>query len=328
MDSIFVTGANGCTGKGVLKYLLSRGYTEIYALVRKEPEEPLTNVDYIVGDLTDKQRLDEIFSDIHVDHIWHMAAAVHRSVKRNEYFTINVDGTKNLLEAAINNGVKTFSYTSTASIYGRIKNSPTTEEHRLKPHGIYTKSKYKAEQTIIEVCKERGIKGNILRLPMILGKEDRHVYPVIGKFIKRNLLPILGKPDHRFSIVHPYDVGRALEVVSNSNKVKCDVFNTISCDVTWKELIKDIEMHTIGRNRFRFYLPYPIFFFAVWAFEAISRVFFPKKEPVVNREYARMVGKEWVFDISKLEKLGFKPIMQREEIIEDLTHPEDFPVPL
>ncbi|MHA1954776.1 MAG: NAD-dependent epimerase/dehydratase family protein, partial [Candidatus Heimdallarchaeaceae archaeon] len=246
----------------------------------------------------------------------------------DQYFEINVDGTRNLLDAAINNGVKTFSYTSTASVYGRLKITPATENHRVKPHGIYTKSKYNAEQIILDLCKEKGIKGNILRLPMILGKDDRHVYPVIGRFVKKNLLPILGRPGHRFSIVHPYDVGRALEVVSNTTKNNSGVYNTVSCNVTWRELIGDLEKHVIGRNRFRLYLPYPIFFFVVWAFEAISRVFSPKKEPVVNREYARMVGKEWIFDTSRLENLGFASSMQREEIVRDLVYPEDFPVPL
>ncbi|MCG3221816.1 MAG: NAD(P)-dependent oxidoreductase [Candidatus Heimdallarchaeota archaeon] len=328
MDSIFLTGATGCTGMGVLKYLLSRGYNEIYALVRKEPENPLPKIKYIVGDLTDKQRLNEIFSEIHVDHIWHLAAAVHRSVKRNEFFTINAGGTRNLLEAAINNGVKTFSYTSTTGVYGRIKDSPTTEEHRVKPWGIYSKSKYEAEQIISAMCKEKGIEGNILRLPMILGKGDRHVYPVIGKFIKRNLLPILGRPNHKISIVHPYDVGKALETVTNSNSKNCDIYHTVSCNVTWRELIREIEKNLVGKSRLKFYLPYPIFFLAVWAFEAISRAFFPKKEPHVNREYAQMVGREWVFDITKLEKLGYKPMMEREAIIKDTIYPEDVPIPL
>ena len=163
---------------------------------------------------------------------------------------------------------------------------------------------------------------------MIIGKGDRHVYPVIGKFIKRNLLPIIGRPNHKISIVHPYDVGRALEIVSNSDNKNCDVYNIVSCNISWKELITEFEKQLTGKNRFKLYLPYPIFFFAVWAFEAISRAFFPNKEPVVNREYARMVGKEWIFDISKLKNMGYEPMMIREAIIKDTVLPEDIPIPL
>ena len=327
MDSIFVTGATGCTGTGILKYLVSRGYDDIYALVRKEPKESITNVKYIVGDLTNKERLDEIFTEIHVDHIWHTAAAVHRSVKRNQFFTINVEGTRNLLEAAINNGVKTFSYTSTAGVYGRIKETPTKENHRVKPWGIYSKSKLEAERIVSNACKEQGIKCNILRLPMILGKGDRHVYPVVGKLAKINLLPILGKPNHKISIAHPYDVGRALEVVTNSRNSNCDIYHIVSCNVTWRELLTEIETQLVGKSRFKFYLPYPIFFLAVWAFEALSRTFIPRKEPIVNREYAQMIGREWVFDTSKLEKLGYKPLMETKTIIQDTIYSEEFPVP-
>jgi len=64
MDSIFVTGATGCTGLGVLKYLLAQNNKTVYALVRKNPESPLNGVDYVIGDLTDKTGLDTILHGI------------------------------------------------------------------------------------------------------------------------------------------------------------------------------------------------------------------------------------------------------------------------
>ncbi|MHA2358273.1 MAG: hypothetical protein ACXABK_05850, partial [Candidatus Heimdallarchaeaceae archaeon] len=101
----------------------------------------------------------------------------------------------------------------------------------------------------------------------------------------------------------------------------------VSCNVTWKELIVDFEKHLIGKKRFKYRLPYPLFFAGVAAYEGISTIVSPRKEPVVNREYAQMVGREWVFDTSKIEKLGYKPIMEREEIIKDVIYPETIPVP-
>jgi len=328
MDSLLVTGATGCTGKGILQYLLSQGYEDIYALVRKNPKEPFPNINYIEGDLRDKERLTKIMSDYVVHHIWHTAAAVHRSVKRKEFYEINTKGTMNLLEAAIKNGTKSFSYTSTAGVYGKIKETPVTEDHNTKPWGKYSQSKLKAEQAIKETTSELGISGNILRLPMILGKGDRHVFPVIGKLIKLNLLPILGNPNHNISIVHPYDVARALEIVTDAKSKNCETFHVVSCNVTWRELIVDIEKHLVGKKRFKYRLPYPLFFAGVSVYEGISTVIAPRKEPVVNREYAQMVGREWVFDTKKIEKLGFKPIMDREEIIKDVVYPEPIPVPI
>ncbi|MCG3215569.1 MAG: NAD-dependent epimerase/dehydratase family protein [Candidatus Heimdallarchaeota archaeon] len=327
MVRILVTGATGCTGNGVLKYLIARSYQDVKALVRKEPEESLPNVEYITGDITDKKRMKEILDDNGINSIWHMAAAVHRSVKKTEYIPINRDGTQNLLEAAANSGIECFNYTSTTGVYGKIKDTPVKENHRIKPWGVYTKSKLEAEQIIKNICDETGIHGGILRLPMILGKGDRHTYPIIGKLIKINIMPIVGKPDHRISIVHPFDVGRALELLTENKTKELDIYNLVSCNVTFKELVLDIEKYLVGKKRFKYPLPYPIFFMGAWAYEAIQSII-ASKEPIVNREYAQMVGREWVFDTSKIEKIGYKPLMDKDSILKDLVLADPIPVPL
>ena len=327
MLNVLVTGASGCSGKGVLHYLTSRGYQDVKALVRKFPEEPVPSVEYVTGDITEEQRMAEILKENSIEHIWHLAAAVHRSVKKNQFFTINAYGTQKLLEAAINSGIKSFTYSSTTGVYGRIKEIPVKEDHRTKPWGIYSKSKLKAEQIIQEKCEESGIAGNILRLPMILGKGDRHVFPVISKLIKYNFLPLLGNPKHRISIAHPYDIAKAFEVVTNANPSRNDIYHVTSCDLTWKELIYEIEKQLYGKKRFKFYVPYLVFFLGTWAYEAIYSILSPLREPVINREYAQMVGREWTFDIDKIKKLGFEPIMKKEEIIKDIISEEVIPIP-
>jgi UDP-glucose 4-epimerase len=327
MLNILVTGASGCSGKGILHYLTSRGYKDVKALVRKLPEDPVPSVEYITGDITDEQRMGEILKENGIEHIWHLAAAVHRSVKKNQFFTINAYGTQKLLEAAKDSGIKTFTYSSTTGVYGRLKETPVKENHRTKPWGVYSKSKLKAEEIIREKCDEFGIAGNILRLPMILGKGDRHVYPVMNKLIKVNLLPLLGNPKHRISIAHPYDIAKAFETVTKASLKNNDIYHVVSCDLTWKELIREMEIQAIGKKRFKYFVPYTIFFLGVWAYEAIHSILSPLREPVINREYAQMVGREWTFDIEKIKKLGFEPIMKKEEIIKDLVTGEFVPVP-
>ena len=326
MPRILVTGATGCTGSGVLKYLTAKGYEDIKALVRKMPEEPLPNVDYVIGDITDKERMKEILNDNGIDSIWHTAAAVHRSARRSDYMPINRDGTRNLLDAATNSDVKYFNYTSTTGVYGKILETPVNENHRVKPWGSYSQSKLEAEQIIKEGCDETGIQGGILRLPMILGKGDRHTYPVIGKLIKINLMPIVGKPNHQISIVHPYDVGRALELLNGNKTKEFDTFNVVSCNVSFKDLVLNIEKHLVGKKRFKYRLPYALFFFGSWIYE-ILQLTFARKEPIVNRDYAQMVGKEWIFDTSKIEKLGYKSLMEKNDILKDLIFPEHYPIP-
>ena len=176
MTKILVTGATGCSGKGVLHYLLSQGYTNLSGLVRKIPEDPFSNVEYIEGDITNKDELTSVFKESQFESIWHTAGAVYPHIKKELFHKINVEGTKNVLEAAIESDAKSFLFTSSIAVYGKIENTPISEEHRIKPLGNYAQSKVEAEKIVKTLSEDVGIKGGIARLPVVLGKDDRHFY--------------------------------------------------------------------------------------------------------------------------------------------------------
>ena len=196
MPRILVTGANGCTGRGVLHYLVSKGYTDVFGMVRKKPKDRISSINYVLGDLTDRTSIIKILQNNEIDSIWHIAAAVHRHVKKKDFAKVNFEGTNNLIQAAVDSGVKSIVFASTSSVYGKIKDSPASEKHRIKPKGLYSKSKYNAEVLTKLHCEENGIKGSILRIPIIMGKHDRHFSPVVCKLVKANIMPIIGKPKH------------------------------------------------------------------------------------------------------------------------------------
>ncbi len=326
MPRILVTGANGCTGRGVLQYLVSKGYTDVFGMVRKDPKDKISNINYVVGDLTDKNSIFKVLRENEIESIWHIAAAVHRHVRKKDFARVNFEGTNNLIQAAVDCGVKSIVFASTTSVYGKIIDSPASEEHRIKPLGLYSKSKYNAEVLTKLLCEENGIKGSIVRIPIIMGKHDRHFSPVVTKLVKANIMPIIGKPKHRVSIVHPYDIGQAFEILNGNGKEKIECYNIASCNSPYKELILVIEKQLVGKKRLKYYVPYPIVF-AVFAFyEWFHWLIFPKKQPLINREYARMIGKEWIFDTEKLEQLGYTPKMKLEDIVKDTVTEEVYPV--
>ena len=328
MTKILVTGATGCSGKGVLHYLLSHGYTNLSGLVRKIPKEPFSDVEYISGDITNKDVITKVFKEGQFDSVWHLAGAVHPHTKKELFHKINVEGTKNVLEASIGTNVKSFLYTSSIAVYGKIVENPISEEHRIKPLGNYAHSKIESENIIKTLSEDVGIKGGIVRLPTVLGKDDRHFFPIVGKLINANLFPVLGKTNHNFSIIHPYDIGRALETIQNANRSKIESFNAISCDVSLKKMILDIEMHLKGKNRFKYYVPYPLVYFGAWLLEMLTHIFTPRKDPLFNREYAQLIGKECTMNINKLKGLGYTPLMNQEKIFQDMVYPDPVPVPL
>ncbi|MHA1200032.1 MAG: NAD-dependent epimerase/dehydratase family protein [Candidatus Heimdallarchaeaceae archaeon] len=327
MPRILVTGATGCTGRGVLHYLVSKGYDYIFGMVRRDPPEKVPTVNYVIGDLTDKASIHKILKENEIHSIWHIGAAVHRHVKKKDFAKVNFEGTNNIIQAAVDHGVKSIIFASTAAVYGKIVDSPASEEHQIKPKGLYAKSKLNAEVLIKLLCEENGIKGSIVRIPIILGKCDRHFFPVVGKFVKANIMPIIGKPNHKVSIVHPYDIGQAFEILDKNGREEIESYNIHSQNSPYKELIQIIEKHLVGKKRFKLYVPYFLIFGVFWIYEMLQWIFAHGKQPIINREYARMIGKEWIFDIDKLKQLGYTPLMNLEDTVKDTVYDELFPVP-
>ncbi|MBY9000804.1 MAG: NAD(P)-dependent oxidoreductase [Candidatus Heimdallarchaeota archaeon] len=328
MTRILVTGATGCSGKGVIHYLLSQGFEDVHGLVRQVPSIPYSDVSYIQGDITNKKQMQEILVTNQIDSVWHLAGAVHPHTKKALFHKINVEGTQNVLEASINADVSSFLFTSSIAVYGKIEETPIVEDHPLKPLGNYAKSKVESESIVKQLSSEAGLRGGIIRLSTVLGKEDRHFFPIVSKLIKANIFPIMGNPNHNFSIIHPYDIGRALETIFHANQMKIDSYNAISTDISMKKMILDIEMYMKGKNRFKYYLPYPIVYFFAWLVEMFTHVITPNKDPIFNREYAQLIGKECTMNIDKLKGLGYTPMMNQEKIFQDMIYPDPVPVPI
>ena len=100
--------------------------------------------------------------------------------------------------------------------------------------------------------------------------------------------------------------------------VKVETYNVISFNITIKDFIRKIEKKVIGKNRFKIHIPYFIAYLGAALIELIGFVTFPKREPFFNREYAVMIGKDWIFETTKLEALGYQPVITLELIIDDI----------
>ncbi|MDX1700714.1 MAG: NAD-dependent epimerase/dehydratase family protein, partial [Melioribacteraceae bacterium] len=109
-----VTGANGFTGSYLIRNLLKRGY-DVRALIRKSSNLDLVkdlDLEFVYADLAVDRLNDEIMQD--VDFVYHVGAAYRtEGVPQSYFWDVNVGGTRKLLEAAKNGGVKKFIHCST-----------------------------------------------------------------------------------------------------------------------------------------------------------------------------------------------------------------------
>jgi UDP-glucose 4-epimerase len=143
---------------------------------------------FIKGDVLNVATIHKAVKD--VDAVFHLAAvtSVPFSVEHPlETFQVNVDGTRNLLEACVNGGLKRFIFISSCAVYGDPMYLPINEEHPLNPISPYAESKLKAGRLCQEYHETYGLKTTVLRPFNIYGprQTDGEYSGVIAKFVNQ-----------------------------------------------------------------------------------------------------------------------------------------------
>ncbi|MBC7113374.1 MAG: NAD-dependent epimerase/dehydratase family protein [Candidatus Methanomethyliales bacterium] len=215
---VLVTGASGFLGGHLVRELVRQGYS-VVGMVRKTSNirklEDL-GLEVRFGDLTDGSSLIEATKGI--DVIMHLAAYYTFSGKSELYRKVNVEGTRNLCEAAVKNKVKRIFYCSSTEAIGPVKVPPGDENTPPNPQYEYGRSKLMAE----EIVRSFGVKGleyTIIRPTGIYGPEnvDDVSYWFITSFAKRSLATriIVGSGQNLIQFVHVQDAVQGFSLALN-----------------------------------------------------------------------------------------------------------------
>lgn len=196
-----VTGGGGFLGTEIVRQLLDRG-DEVTILARsKYPEVEAMGAKALQLDITKKEGLKEACEGM--DVIFHVAALAGVWGPRERYFSINVEGTRNMLEAAKEAGVSKFVYTSSPSAVWNGGNEEfITEEDATYPDTFmtdYPESKAEAEKLALAAnCPEMSVCA--LRPHLIWGAGDPHLIPRI--LDRHSRLRIIGDGKNKVGICH------------------------------------------------------------------------------------------------------------------------------
>lgn len=169
-STILVTGGAGYIGTHVVLALKSAGYEVIVLdnLSYGHPElvKDVLKAELVVGDISDRALLDQLFATRPIAAVMHFAAfiAVGESVSDPAlYYRNNVAGTLTLLEAMVAAGVNKFVFSSTCAIYGMPQAIPMTEDHPHNPLSPYASSKKMVEQILADFGIAYGLKSVAFR---------------------------------------------------------------------------------------------------------------------------------------------------------------------
>lgn len=172
--NVLVIGGAGYIGSHAVNKLVKKGYTVsvLDNLITGHREAVDASAKFYLGDIRDKEMLNQIIQTDSIEAIFHFAASslVGESVEKPlKYFNNNVVGMEVLLEVMQENDVKKIIFSSTAAVYGEAEASLITEDEPKQPTSPYGESKLMMENMIKWCDLAHGIKFVSLRYFNVAG---------------------------------------------------------------------------------------------------------------------------------------------------------------
>jgi dihydroflavonol-4-reductase len=302
-STILVTGGTGFLGSYIIKELIDNNY-RVRAIRRSKnlplwiPPAILEKVEWVEGDILDVISLEEAMKGI--DTVIHSAAIVSFMKKyRSEMYQVNVEGTANVVNMALEAGVRRIVYISSVAALGRTAAGSHVDEEKKwedsKVNTHYAKSKFKAELHVWRGLSE-GLQGVILNPSTILGYGNwdhgsSAIFKNVFKEFKWYTNGING-------FVDVEDVARVSRLMCENNITE-ERFIVNGDNWTFRKLQETIA-DSFGKKR-PTKLATPFLLALAWRIEMIKSLF-SKKNPLITKETVRVGTSQTWFENAKLLK--------------------------
>jgi len=306
--TVLVTGANGFVGSAVARALLERGYP-VVAMVRQEAELSnlaLLPVEIRVGDIRDLASISRAMQGCKA--VIHVAADYRLWVRHPEsMYSTNVDGTRNIIETALRQGVGRIVYTSSVATLGAAETggesdeeTPVTAEQMI---GHYKRSKYLAEQVAWGLVSERDAPVVIVNPSTPLGPGDIKPTPT-GRIIldaMRGRIPAF--VDTGLNVVHVDDVAAGHVAALERGEVGRR-YILGGENLTLQQILTRIATST-GRPPPSLKLPHSVAMAIAWLSEGVARV--SGHEPRATVDGVRMSKRAMFYSSARaVRELGYR----------------------
>jgi len=252
---VLLTGGSGFLGSFTAEQLAAGGHA-VRALVRPRSDkrvlEKLPAVEFALGSIEDRVSLTAAVSG--VDAIVHVAGIV-KARRPEDFFQVNAQGTRNLLDAAQANGVGRFVYVSSLAAVGPSPDgSPVRDDAEPRPVTQYGRSKLEAERAVL-AAKEK-LHVTVLRPPLIYGPRDRETLAFFTS-IRNGVLPMTGDGRNTLSVIYVKDCAAAIVRALDAKNAPSGraYFVEDGAVYVWRDALAEIES-ALGRRAFvRFGMP-------------------------------------------------------------------------
>lgn len=305
---VLVTGASGFVGAAVARALMAQG-RQVRVLMRPQSDRRnITGLDVEprTGSLEDAPSLGAALAGCGA--LYHVAADYRLWVRdESAMFKVNVEGTRQLMQAALEHRVEHIIYTSSVATLGLPRDggiadetTPSTLDDMIGP---YKRSKFLAEEVVKELVKERGLPAIIVNPSTPIGPRDVKPTPTGRMIVEAASGRMPAFVDTGLNVVHVDDVAAGHLLAEQKGRVG-ERYILGGENLTLAEILRRIALLT-GRRPPTLSIPIP----AIWPIaigaEAWARL--SGKEPFVMRDGLRMARKKMFFSSAKAEReLGYR----------------------
>src|SRR3989344_1766922 len=199
---ILVTGGAGRVGKHLVSALLEKKFSVRVFERKAAAARQRKNLEFFYGDITKKEDCEQAMKGAHI--VFHLAAIVDYLAPKKLVYDVNVNGTRNIVEAAKKVGAKIIFLSSTAAMGKKLPHLPANEKTGCRPTDFYGQTKLEAEK----IVKEAG--GIIVRSVDIVGPGFEEGYYNVIEKISEGKMQIIGDGKNLIHYIHISDLVKGL----------------------------------------------------------------------------------------------------------------------
>lgn len=241
--SVLITGGSGFLGINLIRYLRDQGVERIVSLDVEPFDYPEQGeIEVIAGDIRDVEVVRRAAEG--VEWVVHTAAALPLYSER-DIMTTDVDGTRNVLQAAEEAGVKRVVMISSTAVYGIPDHHPLHEDDPRVGVGPYGKAKILAEDVCFEF-RERGMCVPVIRPKSFIGPERLGVFALLYDWAYTGHgFPMIGSGRNRYQLLDVEDLCAAIWLTLTLDKKRVnETFNIGAKEFTtmredWQAVLDD-----------------------------------------------------------------------------------------
>ncbi len=303
-----VTGGTGFTGSSLVKKLIDKNYN-VRVLARSSSKtENLKElgVEIVTGDITDKDSVDTAVKG--TDIVFHIAAAYREAnISDKQFWDVNFNGTKNVLDASEKYGISRFVHCSTIGVVSSVKNPPADETWPYSPGDAYQESKCAGEKEVLKYAREKKLRASVVRPCAIYGPGDMRLLKMFKMIAKRKFL-FLGNGRALFHMVYIDDLTDSFILCSNKESAVGEVFIIGGEKYTTLNEISRLIADEFSVAPPKLHLPFLPVEILAGGVEFLYKMLKMKKEPPIYKRRVAFFKKSRSFSIEKAKKiLGYIP---------------------